>query len=108
MFSIPSNKYESYLHFLLEPNQNGFLAFVVGGLIILSIYHSILYIQSKDNSYFYYALYTVLLFLAYCTMNTNNFLGYILKDYTVCLHRYKLMLIWTYNTVYFSFGFTFL
>ena len=108
MISFPSYKYDSYLHFLLEPNQNGFLAFLMGGLFILSIYHSILYIQSKDKSYFYYALYTALIFITYSSLNPNSFLGYLLKDYNEFLSNYKLMFIWIYNSVYFSFGVTFI
>lgn len=47
---------------------------VLGGLLLLSIYHLILFLQNQDGSYLLYSLYTFFSFLAYVPVAERGFL----------------------------------
>ena len=91
-----------------SPHKNGVLLFVLGIVFILTIYHFLLYFQHKSSTYIYYALYTLLLFLAYFTFTENDFLDKYtkpIKSFFGLIHQF---IVWGYNIVYFYFAFRFL
>ena len=92
-----------------NPHENGITLFITGGLIVLSVYHFLLYFQHKDKSYLFYSLYTFILFVRNIVDAKNGFMyqydGFlpILKF----IEYYSVNLEWAYNTIYFVFAFTF-
>ncbi len=90
-----------------DPNNNGVLLFVLGFLFTLSIYHLLLYFQNKDKVYFYYTLYTSLIFVNYLNLVPEGFLKLFVKPILPFLDNFEVFFKWLYNCVYFIFAFTF-
>lgn len=56
---------QNYLEYFYNyPVQNGFLYFTLGALLILSVYHFLLYFQQKDKLYLLYSGYTFFIILS--------------------------------------------
>ena len=75
---------------------------VLGGLLLLSIYHMVSFLQNRDESYLLYSLYTLLTFLAYMSVTENGFL----HDLSVFFNfdfRSKQFFTIIYNSLYFLF-----
>jgi len=92
-----------------NPHENGITLFITGGLIVLSVYHFLLYFQHKDKAYLYYSLYTFLLFVRNIVDVKNSFI-YQYEGFQPILNTieyYSVNLEWAYNTIYFAFAFTF-
>jgi len=92
-----------------NPHENGITLFITGGLIVLSVYHFLLYFQHKDKSYLYYSLYTFLLFIRNIVDVKNSFI-YQFEGFQSILNTlqyYSVNIEWAYNTIYFAFAFTF-
>ena len=81
----------------------------MGGLLVLTVYHFLLFFQNSDKSYLFYSLYTFLLFVRQSLFPDNMFLqqweplATILDD----LRYFSSNIEWAYNTIYFVFAFTF-
>ena len=75
---------------------------VLGGLLLLSIYHMVSFLQNRDESYLLYSLYTLLTFLAYMSVTENGFL----HDLSIFFNfdfRAKQFFTIIYNSLYFLF-----
>jgi len=92
-----------------NPHENGITLFITGGLIVLSVYHFLLYFQHKDKSYLFYSLYTFILFTRNIVDFKNGFLfqSEELLPILKFIGHYRMNLEWAYNTIYFVFAFTF-
>ena len=91
-----------------HPHENGFTTFVLGVLFVLSVYHFLLYFQHKDKVYLFYSLYTFLIFLNQTKFVIIDSDSMLINNYKETLTDLHSPLVWTYNTIYFVFGFTFL
>lgn len=99
---------ETLKKLLEHPHDHGFTIFVLGVLFVLSAYHFLLYFQQKDKVYLFYSLYTFLIFLNQTKFVIPEADSLVLNGYKNILYDYHSPLVWTYNTIYFVFGFTFL
>lgn len=75
---------------------------VLGGLILLSIYHFALYFQNRNKSYLLYSTYTFLSFLAYIPLTERGFLFDLSHFLHFDFHSKKLLTI-IFNCTYFLF-----
>lgn len=75
---------------------------VLGGLLLLSIYHLTLFFQNRDKSYFLYSSYTFFSFLAYMPVAESGFL-YDLSNYFHFDYYSKNLFTIIFNAVYFLF-----
>ena len=75
---------------------------VLGGLLLLSIYHLTLFFQNRDKSYFLYSSYTFFSFLAYMPVAESGFL-YDLSNYFHFDYYSKNLFTIIFNAVYFYF-----
>ena len=75
---------------------------VLGGLLLLSIYHLTLFFQNRDKSYFLYSSYTFFSFLAYMPVAESGFL-YDLSSYFHFDYYSKNLFTIIFNAVYFLF-----
>ena len=99
---------DSLKQLLAHPHENGFTTFILGILFVLSVYHLLLFFKNRDKAYLFYSIYTFLIFL-----NQTKFVlvasdSHFIQAYNSALASYHLPIVWTYNTFYFVFGFTFL
>jgi len=99
---------DSLKKLLAHPHENGFTTFILGILFVLSVYHLLLYLKNRDKAYLFYSIYTFLIFL-----NQTKFVliapdSQLIEAYKITLSNFHLPIVWTYNTFYFIFGFTFL
>ena len=75
---------------------------VLGGLLLLSIYHLILYYQNHNQSYFLYSSYTFFSFLAYMSVVESGFL-FDLSAYFNFDYNSKHLFTIIFNCIYFLF-----
>lgn len=75
---------------------------VLGGLLILSTYHFVLYIQNQNKSYLLYSSYTFFSFLAYMPVTNSGFL-FSLSSYLHFDHYSKQLFTIIFNSIYFLF-----
>lgn len=75
---------------------------VLGGLLLLSIYHLVLFFQNRDKSYLLYSCYTFFSFLAYMSVTESGFL-HDLSNYFNLDFRSKQLFTIIFNCLYFLF-----
>ncbi len=75
---------------------------VLGGLLLLSTYHLVLYFQNRDKSYLLYSSYTFFSFLAYMPVAESGFL-HDLSQYLHFDYRSKQFFTIIFNCIYFLF-----
>lgn len=91
------------LHTIIERDTyNSILYAVLGGLLLLSTFHIILYFQNRDRSYLLYSFYTFFSFLAYVPVTESGFL-HDLSDYFKFDFRSKQLFTIIFNCFYFFF-----
>ena len=86
---------------------NSILYSVLGGLLLLSIYHFVLFLQNHEKSYLLYSLYTFSSFLAYIAVTESGFL-FDLSHYFHFDYRSKQFFTIIFNGLYFLFFANFL
>ena len=91
-----------------SPHSNGFLAFVMGIVFVLTVYHFMLYFQHKKKTYIYYSTYTLLIFITYFSFSENDFLDSLTASLNSFFKMTHLGWVWIYNITYFFFVFNFL
>ena len=101
-------EYNLFKYLLAHTHENGFTAFILGVLFVLSAYHFLLFFQNKDKVYLYYSLYTFLIFLNQTKFVLNNINYPFVETYKSVMYDFHQPIVWVYNTFYFVFGFTFL
>lgn len=99
---------DSIKYLLTHPHESGFTIFVIGVLFLLSVYHFLLYFQNKDKVYLYYSLYTFLILINQSEFILNGTNSIPFTTYKNVLSDFHSPIVWSYNTIYFIFGFTFL
>ncbi len=75
---------------------------VLGGLLLLSIYHLSLFFQNRDQSYLLYSSYTFTSFLAYMTLAESGFLFDLSHFFNFNYHSKEFFTI-IFNGIYFLF-----
>jgi len=93
---------------LKDPNDNGFVVFILGILFILSTYHILLYFHNKDKVYLLYSFYTFLIFIRYIFAVESGFIYDLFHPMTRALYKWTIFLVMAYNIIYFAFVFTFI
>ena len=94
--------------FLVDPNQTGYVTFLLGILFILGVYHFLLFFQQRISSYFYYSLYLFLVFTSLLTIQTYSFLDDIFSSWDEFLNHIDFFVVECSYSVYFFFAFSFL
>jgi len=97
----------SLLSILSHPFENGYIPFIIGIFFTLFIYSFSLFIQTKEKTYLYYSIYTLLIFLNQLPNDYTVLSNYFLTSIKTTLSNYHVPTIWLYNTVYFLFVISF-
>ena len=97
----------SLLSILQNPNESGYVTFIISAFLLLSLYNLFLYLQNKDKTYLFYSIYTILVFLSLLKDDKTVFLNYFFSSYHNFLNHIFLYLVWAYNSVYLLFVFSF-
>ncbi|MDQ0476629.1 sensor histidine kinase [Chryseobacterium sp. MDT2-18] len=93
---------------IIERDTYGSILYaVLGGLLLLSIYHLVLFFQNRDKSYLLYSFYTFFSFLAYIPVAEGGFL-FDLSKYFNLDFRSKQFFTIIFNCLYFLFFVQFL
>lgn len=88
---------------IIERDSYGSLLYaVLGGLLMLSTYHMVLFFQNRDKSYLLYSFYTFFSFLAYISVAESGFL-HDLSNYLGFDFRSKQLFTIVFNSLYFLF-----
>ncbi|QOW11329.1 hypothetical protein Q73A0000_13655 [Kaistella flava (ex Peng et al. 2021)] len=88
---------------IIERDTYGSILYaVLGGLLMLSTYHMVLFFQNRDKSYLLYSFYTFFSFLAYISVAESGFL-YDLSNYLDLDFRSKQLFTIIFNCLYFLF-----
>lgn len=83
------------------------LYFVLGGLVLLSAFHLMMFFQNRQSSYLLYSLYVLSSFLAYLPVAENGFIAH-LSDLLRFDYSSKQFFTFTFNCIYFFFFTAFL
>ncbi|WP_234109350.1 histidine kinase [Chryseobacterium sp. R2A-55] len=83
------------------------LYFALGGLILLSASHMMMFLKNRSNSYLLYSLYVFTSFLAYLPVAESGFILN-LQEFLQLDYRSKQFFTFTFNCIYFFFFTTFL
>lgn len=97
----------NFIELLSHPNENGILEFVLGILVILSIYHFFLFLQNEDKAYLYYSLYTFVTIFGYISLAKNNIIAQLIAPIKWMLDTFDVYSKFLYNALYFVFAFEF-
>lgn len=88
---------------IIERDTYGSILYtVLGALLILSVYHLVMFLQNRDKSYLVYSCYTLFSFLAYISVTESGYLHDLSDDFGLDFRSKQFFTI-IFNSLYFLF-----